>query len=272
MTKTRTLLDMTGDYSVDTYSHQIIAHFARCSNMLRVLPFLEKTLEASMFIVGGYLDCDISHIERHGDLRMEHILHKAKALALTIESQMIKGNNRDNDAGFDGLRYLIPDDQLLPVDGPMSVANLDQLLSMVDNPTHLIMSAKQRPKLAAAATDPKIGEFVSFAVDVFGRRVTLYKGIPIVVTHFDALGNHIIDYNEPTPSGARKGGMSVYAANLSEDGVVGLQLCPMEFSDLGRLPDLPVLRMSCEWVMSMEATHPRAAARMWGVTEKPVTL
>ena len=288
----------------------IIEHFARTSDLLRVTQFInvdggayvynmEGSLPGVAFrgvgegytasagimnpeterlrISGGDLDVDLATLKMTSeDVRGAHELKKVKALSLTIGAKMINGDSLADGREFDGLRARIAGDQLLEAGStnggdPLSITKLRDLIDQVDDPTHLLMSKKMRNLLSAAATDASIGGYITYSQDEFGRRVTQFDGIPIVVVDYDASGDQIIDFNEVGAGGSTATATSIYCVNMSDEGVVGLQNGIMEVRDLGELQERPVMRTRVEWLVGMAVMHGRAAARLRGISNAAVT-
>lgn len=287
----------------------IIEHFARTSDLLRATQFInvaggayvynmEGSLPGVAFrgigesytasagimnpeterlrISGGDLDVDLATLKMTAeDVRGSHELKKVKALSLTIGAKMINGDSIADPREFDGLRARITGDQLLSAgntDGgdALSLAALDDLIDQVDDPTHLLMSKKMRNRLSAAARDTSVGGFITYTLDEFGRRVTEYNGIPIVVLDYDSAGTQIIDFNEVGSNGSTATATSIYCVNMSDEGVVGLQNGIMEVRDLGELQSNPVMRTRVEWLVGMAVMHGRAAARLRGISNAAI--
>lgn len=305
-----TLLEAAKLNPGEVLRNTIIEHFAFSADILRALPFinvnggayvynLEGNLPGVAFrgvgegytpsagimnpeterlrIGGGDLDVDLATLKMHGDeVRSAHELRKVKALSLTIAAKIINGDSVAEPREFDGLRSRITGSQIIPAGNTaggdaMQITLLRDLIDAVENPTHLVMSKKMRNLLSAAASDTTIGGFISYTQDEFGRRVTVFDGLPILVTDYDADGNQVIDFTEATPAGDSTGGTSVYCVNMADDGVSGLQNGVMDVRDLGELQTQPVMRTRVEWLVGMAVMHGRAAARLWGVKNVAVT-
>lgn len=300
-----TLLEAAKLNPGEVLRNSIIEHFAATSDLLRVLPFLdvqggayvynlEGTLPGVAFrgvnegytpsagimnpqterlrIGGGELVVDKAILKIHGDdVRAQHELRQVKALSLTLGAKIINGDSTADVREFDGLRTRITGDQLLNAGNtnggnPLSVASLRDLIDAVENPTHLVMSKKMRNLLSAGANDTTVGGFISFEKDEFGKRVTMYDGLPIVVTDYDAGGNQIIDFNEVGAGGTTATASSIYCVNFGDEGVTGLQNGMMEVRDLGEMPTQPAMLTRVEWLVGLAALHGRAAARLRGIS------
>lgn len=304
-----TLLEAAKINPGEVLRNTIIEHFARSSDLLRVMPFidvqggayvynLEGSLPGVAFrgvnegytasagilnpqterlrIGGGELKVDNAILKMHGnEVRSQHELRQVKAMSLTIGAKMINGDSTKDPREFDGLRTRIQGDQLLNAgntDGgnALSVSALRDLIDAVDNPTHLLMSKKMRNLLSAAATDTTIGGYIAYDKDEFGRRIVMFDGLPIVVTDYDAEGKQIIDFNEVGAGGATATATSIYCVNLGDEGVTGLQNGIMEVRDLGEMQTQPALLTRVEWMVGMAALHGRAAARLRGIANAAV--
>lgn len=305
-----TLLEAAKLNPGEVLRNTIIEHFAFTSDLLRVTPFIDvaggayvynlegslpgvafrgvnEGYEASAGIMnpeterlrigGGELKVDNAVLKMHGqEVRSQHELRQVKALSLTIGAMMINGDSTADPRVFDGLRARIQGDQLLDAgstDGgdALSVSALRDLIDAVDNPTHLIMSKKMRNLLSAAATDTTIGGYIAYDKDEFGRRVTMFDGLPIVVTDYDAEGKQIIDFNEVGSGGSTATASSIYCVNMGDEGVTGLQNGVMEVRDLGEMPTQPAMLTRVEWLVGMAVLHGRAAARLRGIAKAAVT-
>lgn len=294
----------------DVKRSAIIEMFAENSELLRVLPFedipggslsynkegklpgvafrgFNEAYSASVGIInpevevlriaGGDLDVDKAIVKTRGEAtRSTQEAMKVKALALAIGAKIINGDSVTNPREFDGLRKRINGDQLVPAlltapsaNSPLSLEALDDAIDRVDSPTHLIMSKRMRNKLSKAVRDG-IGGDIEFAQDEFGRRVTIYNGLPVLIVDYDNDGSRIIQFNEAGPGGGTTS-QSLYVVSLGEGKLTGLQNGTMEVNDLGEIDSAPVLRTRVEWLVGLAAMHGRAAARIWGITDAAVT-
>lgn len=304
-----TLFEASKLYSGEMLRSGIIQHFAMSSDLLRALPFinvdggayrynLEGQLPGVAFrgvgesytasagilnprtealsIVGGDLDVDLATLKMTSeDVRSQHELLKAKAIAHSIADTIINGDSVANPRTFDGLRNRIQGDQIVDAgstDGgdPLSLVKLWELIDAVDNPTHLIMSKKMRALLSGAAHDPNVGGYISFSEDEFGQRVTMFDNLPILVADRGVDDRQILDFNEVGSGGATATATSVYCVSMGGDGVVGLQNGVMEVRDLGESNDAPVMRTRVEWLVGMAIQHGRSAARLRGISNAAV--
>lgn len=231
----------------------------------------------SLRIAGGDLDVDRALMKINGaGVRMVHERMKIKAMSLFLGKKFIKGDSLSNPLEFDGLQNRITGSQLIAAGSTsggdaLSLLKLDELIDAVDFPTHLIMSKAMVRLLTAAARNTSVGGFITYTKDEFGRKVTAYNDIPILVIDHDEAGARVLDFNEVNPGGGSTVGTSIYAVNFSEGYCQGLQNGVMEVDDLGQLNSKPVWRTRVDWLVGFATLHGRGAARLWGIKNAAVT-
>lgn len=222
-------------------------------------------------IGGGELDVDKAILKMHGNgVRTQHEAMKVKAMALYLTKKIIKGDSTVSALEFDGLMNRITGSQKIAngtTDGGdvLSLAKLDEAIDAVDNPTHLIMSKAVKRILTAAARDINVGGYISYGVDAFGRKVTMYNDLPILIADYDDTGARILDFNEVGSTGSTATATSIYVVNMNDGYFVGLQNGTMEVKDLGEIDSKPVLRTRVEWLVGLATLHGRCAARLYGI-------
>jgi hypothetical protein len=266
--KTRTLCEMADDPSNTLLLATILEHFASSVDILRVLPFIDVPLigydeglrPERLYSAGGDLDTDAVTVKKYGDMRLAHDLRKAKALAQTIGDAIINGDTLKNARCFDGLRLRTTGSQCITIDGGFRISDLHALLGRVKNPTHLIMPAALRSLIFAEATNPEIGKYCSFTTDEFGRRVSVFKDIPILMSGLNAYNQQVIDFEN--------GGASIYAVNFSAEGVAGIQNDVLSVLDMGDQGD--IYRTRTEWLMGLTMASTNSAARLRGIQHERV--
>lgn len=304
-----TLIEAAKRNSADTKRAGVIEMFAMTAQLLNVMPFedipgqsLTYNIEGEMpgvsfrgfnegyaestgiinpaterlYIAGGDLDVDKALIKTRGySIRASEETAKVKALAMHISDRLINGDSQSNPREFDGLKVRIAGSQLFVAagassDGPLSLEVLDAAIDLVDSPTALVMSKALRRKLTKAARG-NVGGDMSTTTDQWGRQVSVYNDLPIVIVDYNEKGQRVIDWNEVGPSNGSAVCQSIYVLSLGTNRVMGIQNGTIEVSDLGELQALPVYRTRVEWLVGMAIMHGRAAARIWGITNADVT-
>lgn len=228
-------------------------------------------------IGGGELDVDKALIKTRGmGVRTSQEAMQIKAMSLYLADRIINGDSVQNPREFDGLRARVSGAQLLPANtaspsanSPLSIEALDRAIDQVASPNYLIMSKAMGRRIAAAARS-NLGGDITIGVDDFGFRVTRYNDLPILFADYNHLGNRIIDFNEAGPGGGADSS-SIYAVNLGDGYVTGLQNGSMEVTDLGEISSAPLLRTRVEWLVGLAVLHGRGVSRIWGIQDAPVT-
>lgn len=288
----------------------VIEMYARASDIMRVLPITtisgnalrynrEETLPGIGFrgvneayeestgilnpvteplvIAGGDLDVDKFIVSTMGEnQRAVQEAMKVKALALAWTKQFIKGDADSDPRGYDGLQVRLTGDQLFytgTTDGgdALSLADLDELIDRVENPTHLIMSKGMRRLLTAAARLYTVGGYITYEADEFGRQITKYNDLPILIAGSDDAGSDIIAFDEVGYSGSTAKSTSIYCVSFEEGMLGGIQNGDMMVSDLGELEEKPCYRTRVEWYAGIACYHGKAAARLGGIKNATVT-
>lgn len=284
----------------DVHRSGIIEQFARSSDVLRVLPFQdiagnalkynrEETLPGiafrginesysesvgvinpiteSLFIAGGDMDVDRQIVKAMGGgVRAAHVSMKVKAAAGLWTKKFLKGDNGTEPREFDGLQNRLTGTQVISAGttangAALSLAKLDEAIDAVDNPTHLLMSKAMKRRLSQAARLYTVGGYITFELDAFGRSVTKYNDIPILIADQDNTGTDILGFTEAANSGTATA-TSIYILSVGDGSLVGIQNSGIEAYDLGELDTKPVYRTRVEWASGIAMFASKAAARL----------
>lgn len=288
----------------DVLRAAVIETYARTSDILRVLPFedipggalrynQEEALPGIGFrgvnegytestgvlnpvvepltIAGGDLDVDKFIVKTQGtDVRTTQEMMKVKALAHRWSLAFVKGDSTGLSKEFDGLQTRIVGPQLIDNGASaggdvLSISKLDEVIDQVEDPTHLFMSRAMRRILTAAARNPAVGGYITYTKDEFGRPVTMYNDLPILIG--DKLSDvyATLAFNEANPGGGANVGTSIYVLSIGDGKLTGIQNGGMDVKDLDEIEAKPVLRTRVEWYSGLSIYHPRAVARLRGI-------
>lgn len=232
----------------------------------------------SLAIAGGDLDVDKFIIDTMGsDQRSTHEAMKVKALAHRWSLAFIKGDSSADPREFDGLQRRIPVGSSQLIDAGttsggdvLSLYKLDQLISQVDSPTHIIANKTIPLRLTQAARNTSVGGYITYDQDEFGRRSMQYAGLPILVVDVDNANAQILPYTEANPGGGAAASTSIYVVSLGDGALMGLQHGGVDVRDLGELETKPVFRTRVEWFTGIALLNGRAIARLRGIKEGAV--
>lgn len=230
----------------------------------------------NLVIAGGDLDVDKFIIDTVGpDQRAAQEAMKLKALAQKWSHTFIKGDSLTVQKEFDGLQVRLIGSQLVDAGATsggdaLSLIKLDELIDTVDSATHLLMSKAMRRRLTAAARDTTVGGFITYEKDEFGRRVTVYNDLPILIADANDNAFATLAFDEANPGGGSNVGTSIYCMGMGDQMLTGIQNGNPDARDLGELETKPAFRTRVEWYAGIAIWHPRAAARLRGIKDAAV--
>ncbi len=231
-----------------------------------------------LVIAGGDLDVDNFIIETQGSsVRSTYEMMKVKALALAWTKAFIKGDSDANSSEFDGLQERLVGNQLISsgstqAGDPLSLLKLDELIDAVNGANYLIMNKTMRRLLTSASRLATVGGTVTFTTDTFGKGVTMYNGLPILIADEDNEGNQILAFDEEAATAGGSASTSIYAVNFEEGFLNGIQANEMGVKDLGELDTKPVMRTRIDWYNGICIYDGRAAGRLYGISNATVTV
>lgn len=246
---------------------------------------INETLDASygvlnpqserLKVLGAEVDVDTSIIDMRGpDVVGDQVRMKVTSMRMTFEDNFINGDESANPRAFDGLKRRINagSSQAINMNGALSLSALDELIDAVDamgGQKVLIMNKKMRRRLNTASRATSIGGFINYEQDAFGRRVTQYGDVPIIVTDVNAQNQPVQPFTETSSS------TSIYCVALGDLLTTGIQgrargQFGISVRALGEVPDAPVDRTRLEWYCGMAVYNGRSASRLYGVTDAAV--
>lgn len=309
-----TLIEAAKKNSGEVHRSTIIELFARSTQLLGILPFMDVKGNAysynreealpgigfrgvnegytestgvlnqqteSLVICGGDLDVDKFILDTMGmGQRGAQENLKIKALAQAISHNFIKGDVSSNPKQFDGLqaRLVTSGSQVIVAKSgsatsggdPLQISQLDAAIDQVVEPTHILMNKAMRRRLTTAAKNSSIGGDLQWNKDDFGRQVAFYNSLPII--EMDPLDSayRTLAFDEAGPGGGTTS-TSIYVVSIGEGKLHGLQNGDMDVRDLGELESKPSFRTRVEWYLGLGLFHPKAAARVWGISNAAVT-
>lgn len=288
----------------------VIETYARSSDILRVLPFtniagnaLKYNQESALpgvgfrgvnegysestgvlnpvteplVIAGGDLDVDkfITTTMGQGTRTSQEQL-KLKALAHRWSHTFIKGDSESDPREFDGLQKRVTGNQLIAAGSTsggdvLSLGKLDEAIDAVDNPQYLLMSKAMRRLITTAARNPSVTGYITYSKDEFGRQVTAYNDLPILIADGNGSPYATLGFNEANPGGGSSVGTSIYVLSFGDGILGGIQNTAPMVTDIGELQEKPSMRTRVEWYSGVAVYHPRSVARLYGIKTGAVT-
>lgn len=233
----------------------------------------------NLVILGGEVEIDrfiISAMGNLQDIKAAQYAMKARAMGFKFTESFFEGDSKVDFNSFDGLRTRLVGDQYIETSttgAALTLAKLDDLIDrVVGTPDYLFMNRTLRRKITTLGqTGPGAGTplITTGTDDSFGHQVTKYRGIPIVIMENELDGSTILDFDE-NPTGDSGGDTaSIYAVRFGENyihGITGEGGSFMDVKDFGELEARPAHLGRIEWYVGLCVVHPRAAARLGGIT------
>ncbi|GIT90143.1 hypothetical protein JANAI62_03740 [Jannaschia pagri] len=239
------------------------------------------------FPVAGNLDVDRVLVNRHGtDRRAREEAMMIKAKAKLWSDTFINGDNATQPREYTGLKTRlravnnsvdgtnyesrILANSVAAGGGPLSLAQLDLAISLVEDPTHLIMPKALKTRLPAAARDQGTTGFVTQDKDEMGKTITRYGELPILTGYEITPLGEFLPFNEVGFGGGAAVTSSIYVVSFREGGLCGLEVAPMEVTDFGLTEGAVYYRTNVEHDNGICLEGAYAALRMSSITNAPI--
>lgn len=242
------------------------------------------------FPMQGQIDVDRAILDRFGmERRSQEERMQVKAAAHLWTQTFIFGDNQTNPRQWTGLNQ-----RLRPVgsgassvDGSnyesrvmanstasggaaLSLTNLDLALSLVENPTHILMPYKLKFRMPAAVRNAGVGGLYTNDQEDMGRRVERYAGIEIITGYGISRHGPLLQFNEVAFGGGSAVTGSIYILSMGEMGVCGIETKPMEVQDVGLTEGRVFYRTDVYHDNGICIESPYAALRLTSITDAAI--
>jgi len=223
--------------------------------------FVQQT--ASLVMLGGDVDVDKFIVETRGNINDQRAIQtelKAKAVAQTFTSAFFYGDKASNSKSFDGLAKFVSGTQDFAVadttNGALTLADLNKLVDAVPYGADAIFVSRSARRIILNLLQAS-QHYLEIGQDIFGKPVSLYAGIPLLVVEDDILPAQGID-------GAN--GYDIFAVKFGAmSDVSGIQNGGVRVTDIGELETKPVYRTRIEWYCGLAVFNPKSVARLKGI-------
>jgi len=225
--------------------------------------FTQKS--ASLTILGGDADVD-NYLQQTRaniqDIEAAVIELKAKAMRHKFEDTFITGDTGSDANAFDGIDKLCDSGQTVSMGangGALTLRKLDEIIDKVlgGKPDLLLMSRRSRRDLTHLMRE--LGS-MEFGQDEFGNWVQLFNGILV----------HINDWiADDQTVGTSTDCSAIYAFQLGEGAVCGLQNKGIQVERVGELETKDATRTRLKWYVSLALFSTVKLAKLIGV--RPVS-
>jgi hypothetical protein len=206
-------------------------------------------------------------------LRAQEFELKAKALAIEFDRAFFEGDDLVSDKEMVGLRRRLTGGQVMLAGSggaTLTLAMLDQLLDLVPfDGKILYMNRTLRRKVTSLVNAASGSARITYTQDVYGRQNTMYGEVPIRIIESQGDASTILDFDED-PGDATADTASIYVVAPGMDRIHGIYNGNAKLVDVHlvaqEMESKPGLLGRIEGFYGMAIPHPRAAARLRGVT------
>ena len=239
------------------------------------------------FPMAGQVKVDRVLIDRYGTERRsmeERLQIKAKAHLWT--QNFIDGDNQSEPREWTGLKQRLKavggsvdgsnyESRLFTNSGAsgggaLSLTLLDVAISLVENPTHILMPYKLKHRLPAAVRAAGVGGVYTNDKEDMGHRVERYNGIEILTGYGVSKHGPLLQFNEVGSGGGAAVTASIYILSMGEMGVCGIETKPMEVKDMGLLDNGVHYLTDVHHDNGICIESPYAALRMTSITDAAI--
>lgn len=246
-------------------------------------PWTESTgvinpLTERLQILGGEIEVDQFILRtaptRAGNEYTKQARMKVTAAARELDRCFLEGDDLTNPKEMVGLRRRLVGNQVMLAGtggATLTMAMLDDLRDRVPFSGKLVwfMNAAVRRKLNALIDASTGSRRIEETRNSFGQQVDRYGGADIAVVEYTGDGTTWLDFDED-PGDGTADTSSIYLVYFGDDGAHliynGQNGKQMSVEDFGELQARPRKMGRLETYIGMVIEHPRAAARLRGVT------
>jgi hypothetical protein len=233
-------------------------------------------------ILGGEVGIDIfeENVVANQKSEMKKQLKKhAKANSLRFDWEVFHGTGSVASKGFKGLDTLVDEGWGQKVlnaagGGALTLAKLDETIDAMlkGKPDEMRTISRIRRKITELARTTVSGvSLIDVGTDVFGKKVTMYDDVPIILTQQaqNSSGSIVplLDYNEDPGDGAFDC-TSIWFLRHGEDELTGIagKTGSFQAKTWGELESAPQYMARFEWYPGVAILDPYAVARLYGIT------
>lgn len=233
-----------------------------------------------LYILGGetFMDNFILRTQGTGQGTFDHRRTqwemKSRALSREYSRAFFEGDDLVDPDEMPGLRRRLTGSQVLLAGtngAALTIAMIDELIdALIPGNRRLFMNKTLRRKVTSlllAGGTSATYQVTYSDIDRMGKQVMTYNGVPIHVIEDRGNADTILGFDET--AGTSDVTASIYGVTFGEDAVHGIfngDGPPVEVRDLGEDQDSPGEKGRIEFFTGLVIKHPRAAARLRGVT------
>jgi len=236
----------------------------------KIAPFQETS-----FPIDTILKVDKAILRRHGESRRA----KEEAMQMKAQSKLftdcfIAGDNSSNPKEFNGIKARCRADNgrllhnsLASGGGPLSLYNLDRAIHNTANANYIIAGFDLMPRFIQAARNTTISGFVMQTWDEVGMPKITYGGKRILFGYPKDRHGNILPFTEIAQGGGAPVTASLFVANISSEGLHGIQLKSLEVRDMGLLEDAVNYGTNVSWDVGLVDESDYCVTRLTSITD-----
>lgn len=235
-------------------------------------------------ILGGEITVDkflVNVVGSEEDIEAKQWRKLAKANAMRFDYEFFNGTGSTASKGFKGVKQLISEGFGQSVANSttgavLSLEKLDEAIESFRNtggPSVALSNRNARRQLTHVARSTYSGySLIDVGTDSYGRKVTMYDGIPFTATEdvIDGSGNVVpaLPFTED-PGDGTSDTCSIYLAKMDEDNVTGLlgKGGSFDVQSFGELESAPQRMGRLEWYPGIAIFNKYSITRLTGITE-----
>lgn len=234
-------------------------------------------------ILGGEVKIDVFSQDVVADQKDEmakQLAKHAKANSLRFDYEALNGTGSVASKGFKGLKTLVDEgfgQKLLNASGggALTLAKLDEALDLFrhkDGPEEMWLNRSVRRKITDLARTTHSGiSLIDTGTDVYGKKVTMYDGVPLVIMGdaMDSSGNvsALLPFTED-PGDAGNDTTSIWMVRHGDDGLSGIlgKSGRLNAKVWGELESAPQYQARYEWYPGIAVFNQYTVVRLYGIT------
>ncbi|MBB3313639.1 hypothetical protein FHT78_005433 [Rhizobium sp. BK196] len=238
----------------------------------KIAPFQETS-----FPIDTILKVDKAILLRHGESRRaKEEAMQMKAQSRLFTNSFIAGDNVSNPKEPNGIkaRCTAANGRLLHNSvasggAALSLYNLDKAIMNTRNANYIIAGLDLVPRFIQAARNTSVAGFVIQSWDEVGTPKMSYAGKRILFGYPKGRDGVILPFTEVGQGGGAAQCTSLFVANISADGLHGIQLKPMEARDMGLLEDAVNYGTNVSWDVGLVDEADFCITRLTSITDAP---
>lgn len=240
----------------------------------KIAPFQETS-----FPIDTILKVDKAILLRHGESRRA----KEEAMQMKAQSRLfttafISGDNATNPKEPNGIkaRCTAANGRLLHNStasggAALSLYALDKAIMNTRNANFIIAGLDLLPRFIQAARNTSVAGFVIQSWDEIGTPKMSYAGKRILFGYPKGRDGVILPFNEVGAGGGSAVTTSLFVANISAEGLHGIQLKNMEVRDMGLLEDAVNYGTNVSWDVGLVDEADFCITRLTSITDAAFT-